>query len=139
MLAVQAEANAAAANAMNPLSPQNIVGSGLTFLSDERVKRDVIRVGQINGFNIYHFHYIWSNDEYVGVIAQEVERARPDAVTRGADGFLRVHYDKIGIEFRRLNSNEKRRPRNRRSIHRKQIRANQPARGLLGRPPAACG
>jgi hypothetical protein len=34
------------------------------------------------------------------VIAQEVQAVRPDAVTRGNDGYLRVYYDKLGLKFR---------------------------------------
>jgi hypothetical protein len=33
------------------------------------------------------------------VIAQEVQIVRPDAVTRGGDGYLRVHYEKLGLQF----------------------------------------
>ena len=33
-------------------------------------------------------------------MAQEVEQVRPDAVTRGGDGYLRVYYDKLGLTFR---------------------------------------
>ena len=36
---------------------------------------------------------------YVGVMAQEVQLIRPDAVTRGRDGYLRVFYDKLGVKF----------------------------------------
>ena len=32
-------------------------------------------------------------------MAQEVETVRPDAVTRGPDGYLRVYYDKLGISM----------------------------------------
>jgi hypothetical protein len=28
-----------------------------------------------------------------------VERVRPDAVSRGADGYLRVFYDRLGLKF----------------------------------------
>jgi hypothetical protein len=34
-----------------------------------------------------------------GVMAQDVQRVRPDAVTRGRDGYLRVFYDKLGLKF----------------------------------------
>jgi hypothetical protein len=36
---------------------------------------------------------------YVGVIAQDVQTIRSDAVTRGSDGYLRVYYEKIGLKF----------------------------------------
>jgi hypothetical protein len=29
-----------------------------------------------------------------------VQAVRPDAVTRGSDGYLRVYYDKLGLTFR---------------------------------------
>jgi hypothetical protein len=33
-------------------------------------------------------------------MAQEVQRVMPDAVTLGSDGYLRVHYDRLGLKFR---------------------------------------
>jgi hypothetical protein len=53
-----------------------------------------------NGLGWYRFSYIGSDKAYVGVIAQEVQALRPDAVTRGRDGYLRVYYGKLGIKFR---------------------------------------
>ena len=32
-------------------------------------------------------------------MAQDARMVRPDAVTRGRDGYLRVRYDKIGFEL----------------------------------------
>ena len=34
-----------------------------------------------------------------GVMAQEVQVIRPDAVSRDAAGILRVHYDRLGVRF----------------------------------------
>ena len=53
-----------------------------------------------NGLGYYRFSYLGSDKAYVGVIAQEVEALRPDAVRRGGDGYLRVYYDKLGLKFR---------------------------------------
>ena len=53
-----------------------------------------------NGLGYYCFSYIGSDKAYVGVIAQEVEDVKPEAVTRGADGYLRVYYEKLGLKFR---------------------------------------
>lgn len=36
---------------------------------------------------------------YVGVIAQKAQLLRPDTVTRGPDGYLRVNYERLGIKF----------------------------------------
>jgi hypothetical protein len=32
-------------------------------------------------------------------MAQEVQTVMPEAVERGRDGYLRVHYDKLGLRF----------------------------------------
>jgi hypothetical protein len=53
-----------------------------------------------NGLGYYRFSYLGSSKSYVGVIAQEVQSLMPDAVTRGQDGYLRVHYEKLGLTFR---------------------------------------
>jgi hypothetical protein len=36
---------------------------------------------------------------YVGVMAQDVQKVMPQAVTRDAQGYLRVYYDKLGLRF----------------------------------------
>jgi hypothetical protein len=53
-----------------------------------------------NGLGYYRFSYLGSSKAYVGVIAQEVQRLMPAAVTRGQDGYLRVYYEKLGLQFR---------------------------------------
>jgi hypothetical protein len=64
------------------------------------LKHDVAWLGWLdNGLGLYRFAYNGSTKPYVGVIAQEVQAVRPDAVTRGADGYLRVHYEKLGVQF----------------------------------------
>ena len=69
-------------------------------LSDIRLKHDVVKLGTLgNGIGIYRFRYNWSDQAYVGVMAQEVQTIMPEAVRRGADGYLRVNYDKVGVLF----------------------------------------
>jgi len=53
-----------------------------------------------NGLGYYRFSYLGSSKVYVGVMAQEVQALMPDAVIRGSDGYLRVYYEKLGLEFR---------------------------------------
>jgi hypothetical protein len=68
--------------------------------SDIRLKRDIAPLRRLdNGLGLYRFRYLWSDVAYVGVMAQEVEQIRPDAVMRGADGYLRVNYDALGLKF----------------------------------------
>ena len=56
-----------------------------------------------NGLGFYRFSYYGSDKAYVGVMAQEVQAVAPDAVIRGQDGYLRVNYDKIGVQFQSYN------------------------------------
>jgi len=65
------------------------------------LNHDVVLLGYLaNGLGYYRFSYIGGRTAYVGVIAQEVESVKPEAVTRGEDGYLRVYYDKLGLKFR---------------------------------------
>jgi hypothetical protein len=68
--------------------------------SDIRLKHDIVLLGRLeNGLGFYRFSYNGSDTAYVGVIAQEVQAVRPEAVVRGRDGYLRVFYDKLGVPF----------------------------------------
>jgi hypothetical protein len=68
--------------------------------SDIELKEDVTLLGHLaNGIGVYRFVYKGTDTVYVGVMAQEVQRVRPDAVTRGRDGYLRVFYEKLGLKF----------------------------------------
>ncbi len=76
-------------------------GGGGGRRSDIALKHDVVLLGHLdNGLGYYRFSYLGSDKAYVGVIAQEVQAVLPQAVTRGSDGYLRVHYEKLGIRFR---------------------------------------
>ena len=76
-------------------------GGGGGRRSDIALKHDVVLLGHLdNGLGYYRFSYLGSHKAYVGVMAQEVQAIRPDAVTRGSDGYLRVYYEKLGLTFR---------------------------------------
>jgi Chaperone of endosialidase len=68
--------------------------------SDIRLKRDIAQVGELDGgVGLYRYRYLWSDTTYVGVMAQEVAAAMPEAVLRGADGYLRVDYARLGLRM----------------------------------------
>ena len=68
--------------------------------SDIRLKHDIVLVGRLNdGLGVYRFVYNGGHKAYVGVIAQEVRQVVPQAVERGSDGYLRVHYGQLGLQF----------------------------------------
>ena len=69
-------------------------------VSDVRAKKDIAPVGKLgSGLGLYRFRYIGGDKIFVGVMAQEVEAIRPDAVIRGDDGFLRVNYARLGLRM----------------------------------------
>lgn len=75
-------------------------GGGGGRRSDVALKHDVMLLGHLeNGLGYYRFSYHGSDRAHVGVMAQEVQTVRPDAVERGRDGYLRVHYGKLGVKF----------------------------------------
>lgn len=75
-------------------------GRGGGRRSDIRLKHDVVLLGYLgDGLGFYRFSYNGSDKAYVGVIAQEVQKLAPDAVERGRDGYLRVHYRRLGLKF----------------------------------------
>lgn len=76
-------------------------GGGGGRRSDIALKHDIVLLGHLgNGLGYYRFSYVGSNKAYVGVIAQDVENVKPQAVTRGRDGYLRVYYERLGLKFR---------------------------------------
>jgi hypothetical protein len=75
-------------------------GRGGGRRSDIRLKHGITLLGRLdNGLGFYRFVYSGGKKVYVGVMAQEVERVVPEAVTRGPDGYLRVYYDRLGLKF----------------------------------------
>ncbi|MGB6399021.1 MAG: tail fiber domain-containing protein, partial [Bradyrhizobium sp.] len=75
-------------------------GGGGGRRSDINAKHDITLIGWLdNGLGFYRYSYNGSDKTYVGVMAQEVQTIRPDAVVRGRDGYLRVYYEKLGLEF----------------------------------------
>jgi hypothetical protein len=71
------------------------LGSSLgSSLSDVRLKSNIWPVGRTpGGHNVYDYDIGGRRER--GVMAQEVGRMLPEAVTRGDDGFLRVDYSKV--------------------------------------------
>jgi uncharacterized protein DUF3300/endosialidase-like protein len=80
-------------------------GRGGGRRSDVALKHDIILLGHLdNGLGFYRFAYNGSKRAYVGVLAQEVQRIRPDAVVQGSDGYLSVHYHQLGLKFQTYRS-----------------------------------
>jgi hypothetical protein len=75
-------------------------GGGGRRRSDMRLKHDIVLLGRLNdGLGFYRFVYNGGHTAYVGVMAQEVLTVAPEAVSRDADGYMRVSYDRLGLPF----------------------------------------
>lgn len=71
--------------------------------SDRIIKENIIKIGELdNGLNLYAFEYKskfkdkWGHGQHLGVMADEVERVMPEAVTLHQDGYKMVDYRMIG-------------------------------------------
>jgi hypothetical protein len=96
-------ANFNAANAAQGGMNSGLFGlgaAGIMALSDIRLKENVKPIGAINGINLYEFEYkpefanhpFAGHGKQVGVIAQELQSVRPDAVSVHSSGYLMVNY-----------------------------------------------
>lgn len=80
-------------------------GGGRGNRSDIRLKRDIAVVGKLpNGLKLYRFKYLWSDIDWVGVMAQDVLKVLPQAVITGSDGFYSVRYDLLGTSMKTLDA-----------------------------------
>ena len=70
-------------------------GTGGWTFSDRRLKRNIEKVGETyDGLGLYRFTYIWGGGAQIGLMADEVKRARPDAV-RAIHSFDAVDYSMV--------------------------------------------
>ena len=87
---------------MNTISFGLNVATGIAAISDKRVKDNIDRVGTSpKGYGIYEWNYRGESpdERYRGVIAQDVVKQNPMAVTILENGLLGVYYDKLDVEL----------------------------------------
>jgi hypothetical protein len=79
--------------------------------SDARLKRDIrpVHMGS-DGVRLYSFKYLWSDETYVGLMAQDVlaDPSRRDAVVRMDSGFYAVNYGVLGLRMASLSDWQRR-------------------------------
>ena len=76
-------------------------GRLLPLLSDKRAKKNIKKTGISMGsgkgkMNLYEFEYkdgMGPEGKKTGLMAQEVAKAKPEAIKMGADGYMRVDYN----------------------------------------------
>lgn len=76
----------------------SLLGAGLTaatMFSDRRLKTDIKRIGTAdNGLPLYTFRYKGGDQLQVGLMADDVEKTKPDAVVHDPSGFMKVDYQR---------------------------------------------
>jgi hypothetical protein len=85
----------------------NLLSAGLqmapmlfSMFSDERVKENEKIVGELdNGLPVYKYNYKGDPRTQIGVMAQDVEKSNPNAVTETQDGIKMVNYDQATEKF----------------------------------------
>lgn len=71
--------------------------AGIYKYSDERLKKDKEKVGEVNGLGLYEYRMKGEPDDapkQLGLMAQEVEKKRPSAVKKDKSGYRKVNYSK---------------------------------------------
>lgn len=98
----QSSAAQSQSNFNNAMGAGALAMQGYETFSDMRLKTDIQLVGQKNGHKLYN--WMWNEAAATlglfgrssGVIAQEVEQTRPEAITE-RNGFKCVNYQMIGV------------------------------------------
>jgi hypothetical protein len=68
--------------------------------SDIRLKRNVEFLEETNGHKMYKFQYLWSDEIYVGVMAQDLMGTKYQcALQKRPDGFFNVDYNQLGLKM----------------------------------------
>ena len=71
------------------------LGSPVGTFSDRRLKMNIERIGTHPlGIGIYSYDYIWGEHD-IGVMADEVEKVKPEAVIDHPSGFKMVNYGRL--------------------------------------------
>ena len=88
-----------------PGSPFGMFGTNFSGVgSDRKLKKNITKIGESpSGLNIYSFEYIdeekFGKGVFQGVMSDEVPQY---AVIKGSDGFDRVNYSLLDIEFKTI-------------------------------------
>ena len=104
-MSMQQVGNAQQAIAANKAMWGNIIGAvgsvaAASVLSDRRLKKNIKLVGKSpSGLNIYNFEYKNKQGVYQGVMSDEIPQ---NAVIASGDGYDRVNYNMLDVEFKQI-------------------------------------
>ena len=92
--------------------PSSAISGGYTCYipptpSDRRLKNSIHSIAKLtSGLKIYSFKYNWSNETYVGVMAQDLlnNKVWKKSVVTMPNGFYGVNYTSLGLKMTTLNN-----------------------------------
>ena len=76
----------------------------IVIASSLQLKDNIVKIGDsLEGHGIYKFNYTGYDKTYVGVIAEEVQKTKPEAVATLPNGHLGVNYNLIDVQFKEVS------------------------------------
>ena len=60
--------------------------------SDIRIKKNIKPIGTYKGLDVIEFDYLWGGGKHIGLIAQQVQKVKPEAVGKLSNGYLYIKY-----------------------------------------------
>lgn len=83
-----------------PAGGGGTVGGGPGTTSDIRLKRNIFPIAiTTNNIQLYRFQYLWSDQIYVGVMAQDLLHTHQEAILEDGNGFYLVNYEMLGLQM----------------------------------------
>jgi hypothetical protein len=71
--------------------------------SDRRLKRNIVFLETRNDINIYSFQYLWSDEYFVGVMAQDLLGTMYESAVIENNGYYTVDYSQLGFDMQLLS------------------------------------
>ena len=72
-------------------------------ISDRRLKRNIELLETRNGIKIYSFQYLWSDEQFVGVMAQDLLGTEHESAVVERNGYYTVDYSQLGFNMQLLS------------------------------------
>jgi hypothetical protein len=75
----------------------------ILIASSLQLKENIVKIGDsVEGHGIYKFNYTGLDTTYIGAIAEEVQKTKPEAVATLPTGHLGVNYNLIDVQFKEV-------------------------------------
>jgi hypothetical protein len=71
--------------------------------SDRRLKRNIVFLETRNDIKLYSFQYLWSDEYFVGVMAQDLLGTRYESAVIETNGYYTVDYSQLGFDMQTLS------------------------------------